>query len=83
MMDTRCARYSADPCRSLFSPPASTRTAFAASGVKLCFSALSIADARNTDGAAPVTATRTSPFAAFDTNTPTSAKRDAGFGNFA
>ena len=38
--------------------------------------------ALNTDGAAPVTATRT-PAAVCATNTPTRAKRDAGFGNFA
>ena len=37
--------------------------------------------ARNTEDAAPVTATRTPP-AVCATNTPTSAKRDAGFGNF-
>ena len=33
MIGTRCARYSADPCRSLFNPLESTRVPFAASAV--------------------------------------------------
>ena len=52
-------------------------TAFAASAVKLFASAFSISVARKTWLFAPVTATRT-PLAVCATNTPTSAKRDAG-----
>ena len=44
-------------------------------------SRFSIGFTRNTQPAAPVTATRTTPALSL-TNTPTSAKRDAGFLNF-
>src|SRR3954468_20617748 len=77
----RCARYSGDACRSPFKPSALTTTDRAASAVKLCVNAASHSFERNTDDAAPVTATRT-PAAVFATNTPTSAKRDAGLANF-
>ena len=59
------------------SPAGLTCTAFAASAVKLLPSASSSGLQRNTHGPAPVTATRTPP-AVCATNTPTSAKRDAG-----
>src|SRR5512133_2993342 len=51
------------------------------SGVNAFDRAASSGCARNTADAAPVTATRTPPSARRATNTPTSAKRDAGFGN--
>src|SRR5206468_2323823 len=54
----------------------------AASAVNVLVSAASSGAERNTEGAAPVTATRALPSAACATKTPTSAKRDAGFGNF-
>src|SRR5690348_5143721 len=59
--DTRCARYSADPCMSVLSESAGILTALAASAVKLFARAPSIAVARWTCAAAPVTATRTPP----------------------
>src|ERR1700692_5131026 len=50
---------------------------------QLAFSAASIAGTRITPFCeAPVAATRTSPALVLTTNTPVSAKRDAGWGNF-
>src|SRR3954469_9037722 len=77
----RCARYSGDACRSPFNPDALITTAFAAAAVKLFVKAASNSLERNTDGAAPVTATRT-PLAVCATKTPTRPNRDAGLGNF-
>ena len=71
------ARYSAEPCRSLLMPSTGIFTAFAAAAVKLFARASSIALARNAWLLAPVTATRT-PAAVCATNTPISAKREAG-----
>jgi len=71
------ARYSAVPCRSLLMSVIGIFTAFAESAVKVLASASSISLARKTWLFAPVTATRTPP-AVCATNTPTSAKRDAG-----
>ena len=62
---------------SLLMPVVAIFTLFAASGVKLFASAASISVARNTLPCAPVTATRTPP-AVCATNTPISAKREAG-----
>ena len=56
--------------------------AMSPAAVHLFASASSIGLQRNTADAAPVTATRT-PEPVCATSTPTSAKRDAGFGNFA
>src|SRR5579871_1812724 len=52
-----------------------------ASGVNRFASAASISGTLKTQGAAPVTATRTASFVRA-TNTPAIAYRDAGFGNF-
>ena len=62
---------------SLLMPVVGIATALAASGVKLLASASSIGLARNTLPFAPVTATRTPPAPRL-TNTPISAKREAG-----
>src|SRR6185295_7973087 len=71
------ARYSAEPCRSPLMSAVGIFTAFAASGVKLFASAFSISVARKAWLFAPVTPTRT-PLAVCATQTPISAKRDAG-----
>src|SRR5215470_16175452 len=55
------ARYSAEPCRSLFKLPASIFTPSHAAPDQLAASLSSSALARNTPGPAPVTATRTPP----------------------
>ena len=69
----RCARYSALPCRSLFSPSAGTEMPSSTLCEKRFFSASSNAVTRNTPSEpAPVTATRTSD-GRLATNTPTSA----------
>ena len=76
------ARYSAEPCRSLFRPSALTFTACAAAAVQLADSASSMAFTRNTPlPPAPVTATR-APDGPLLTKTPTRLKRDAGCLNF-
>src|SRR5262245_24665135 len=76
------ARYSAEPCRSLFRLLASIFTPSQALPDQLAASLSSNGLARNTPlPPAPVTATRTPPLP-LATNTPTSAKRDAGCLNF-
>src|SRR4029079_9731911 len=79
---TRCARYSALPWMSLAMPVSGMVMPSSDFGPKRFLSASSNDGKRNTPfEPAPVTATRISE-PRFDTNTPTSAKRDAGFGNF-
>src|SRR5687768_2868922 len=78
----RCARYSGEACRSLLRPSGFTLMLATDSGANFAPSAFSISAWRNTTGPAPVTATRTLPPPKSATNTPTSAKRDAGFLNF-
>ena len=78
----RCARYSGEACRSLLRPSCFTLMFATASGANFAASAFSISAWRNAHGPAPVTATRTLPPPKSATNTPTSAKREAGFLNF-
>src|SRR5216684_7814170 len=67
---------------SVSSPSADIWTLSSAPGDQLAFSAASIAGTRMTPFCdAPVAAIRTSPDLVFTTNTPVSAKRDAGWGN--
>src|SRR5258708_15499956 len=68
---------------SLINPSAEILTLSSAPGDQLAFSAASMAGTRMTPFCdAPVAATRTSPDLVLTTNTPVSAKRDAGWGNF-
>src|ERR1700738_1761742 len=68
---------------SLITPSAEILTPSTAAADQLAFSAASIAGTRITPFCeAPVAATRTSPALVLATNTPVSAKRDAGCGNF-
>src|SRR5438874_5791940 len=67
---TRCARYSALAWMSELSPSSLIAMSLIASGVKERASAASISGTRNTDGPAPVTATRT-PAGVRATKTPT------------
>src|SRR4029079_15229487 len=78
---TRCARYSALACRSLFKPSAFCLIDATDDGSNFAESAFSMSFWRNTHGPAPVTATRV-PLALSVTNTPTIAKREAWFLNF-
>ena len=78
---TRCARYSALACRSVLRPSRFCLTLATDSGANFALSAFSMSAWRNTPGPAPVTATRTLPPKSA-TNTPTMAKREAGFLNF-
>jgi putative ABC transport system substrate-binding protein len=57
----RCARYSGEACRSLFSPSGFTLMLATASGANLAASAFSISVWRKAHGPAPVTPTRTLP----------------------
>src|SRR5258707_13800223 len=67
---------------SLINPLAEIVTLSSAEAHQLVFSAASIAGTRMTPFCeAPVAATRTSPALVLTTNTPVSAKRDAGWGN--
>src|SRR5450432_2940559 len=67
---------------SLINPLAEIATLSSAEADQLAFSAASMADTRMTPFCdAPVAATRTSPDLVLTTNTPVSAKRDAGWGN--
>jgi len=69
---------------SLINPSAEIPTLSRAAGDQLAFSAASIAGRRMTPFCeAPVAAARTSPDFVLATNTPVSAKREAGCGNFA
>src|SRR5712671_2324848 len=78
---TRCARYSALPWMSLLIPSASIVMPSSDFGPKRFLSASSNDGTRNTPfPPAPVTATRISELR-LATNTPTSAKREAGLGN--
>src|SRR5438445_3179282 len=77
----RCARYSGLACRSLLRPSAFTLMLATDSGANFEASAFSMSVWRNAQGPAPVTPTRTLPPKSA-TNTPTMAKRDAGFLNF-
>ena len=77
----RCARYSGLACRSLFSPSAFTLMFATDSGANFALSAFSMSAWRNAQAPAPVTPTRTLPPKSA-TNTPTMAKREAGFLNF-
>src|SRR3989449_843200 len=77
----RCARYSGLACRSLLRPSAFTLILATDSGANFEASAFSMSAWRNAQGPAPVTPTRTLPPKSA-TNTPTMAKRDAGFFNF-
>src|SRR6185503_6685113 len=70
---TRCARYSGEACRSLFSPSAFTLMPATASGANFAPSAFSMSAWRNAHGPAPVTPTRTLPPPKSATNTPTMA----------
>src|SRR3546814_14472899 len=74
-------RYSAEAWRSLLRPSAETFTLPTASAEKLPPSADSASARRNTEGPAPVTATRT-PAGPLATMTPTMASREAGLANF-
>src|SRR6266853_6999835 len=68
---------------SLINPFAEIVTLSSAEADQLAFSAASMADTRMTPFCdAPVAATRTSPDLVLTTNTPVSAKREAGWGNF-
>src|SRR5688572_6533953 len=82
MTPTRCARYSALACRSLFRPSAFCLTLATEDGSNFAERAFSMSFWRKTLGPAPVTATRV-PLALSVTNTPTIAKRDAWFLNLA
>src|SRR5687768_3484245 len=77
----RCARYSGEACRSLLSPSALTLMPATDSGANFAVRAFSISAWRKALGPAPVTPTRALPPKSA-TNTPTSAKREAGFLNF-
>src|SRR5262249_53337968 len=77
----RWARYSGLACRSLLRPSAFTLMFATDSGANFAASAFSISAWRKALGPAPVTATRMLPPKSA-TNTPTIAKRDAGFLNF-
>src|ERR1700686_5770572 len=67
---------------SVSSPSAEIFTLSSAPGDQLAFNAASIAGTRITPFCeAPVAATRTSPPLVLTTNTPVSAKREAGLGN--
>src|ERR1700724_2171622 len=67
---------------SLISPSAEMLTLSSAPGDQLAFSAASMAGTRTTPFCdAPVAATLISPALVFTTNTPVSAKREAGWGN--
>src|SRR5580704_12286989 len=67
---------------SVNSPSSDILTLSSAEADQLAFSAASIADTRITPFCdAPVAATRTSPDLVLTTNTPVSAKREAGWGN--
>ncbi len=81
MTVTRCARYSALACRSVLRPSCFCLMLATDSGANFAASAFSMSAWRNTTGPAPVTATRTEPPKSA-TNTPTMAKREAGFLNF-
>src|SRR5262249_36886349 len=79
---TRWARYSALPWISPARPSAGIDSSSSDFGENRFLSAASNSGTRNTpDAPAPVTATRTSE-GRLATNTPTSAKRDAGLRNF-
>src|SRR5262249_26267346 len=79
---TRWARYSALPWMSPARPSAGIVSPSSDFGETRLLSAASNSGTRNTpDAPAPVTATRTSE-GRLATNTPTSAKRDAGLRNF-
>src|SRR6185295_1948670 len=81
MTVTRCARYSALACMSLFRPSCLTLIFATDSGANFAARAFSMSAWRKTTGPAPVTATRTLPPKSA-TNTPTMAKREAWFLNF-
>src|SRR3569623_1136922 len=78
---TRCARYAALASVSLIRSSAGTVMPAIASGANDFASAASIAGTRNTDGAAPVTATRT-PADVSATISPTTANFEARWANF-
>src|ERR1700730_10840399 len=79
----RMSRSPDEPWISGKRPSAEILTLSSAPGDQLAFSAASMAGTRITPlEEAPVAATRTSPDLVFATNTPVSAKREAGWGIF-
>src|SRR5260370_39448727 len=78
----RWERYSGEAWRSLLRPSGLTLMFATDSGANLAASAFSISVWRKAEAPAPVTPTRTLPPPKSATNTPTMAKRDAGFLNF-